>query len=144
MMPDGPYDLWRENEPSRRVRDLVGAFAQFAKLPKMLRQKEILDTVVQGVREGIWVAQLARPDRTIRTFWRTPIDETAIQDPGLEVFLPEAATLRELAPDLLVRGKLPGLWSSDKLGVQDVYGYFSGGHTVAVPREGYEENSSDP
>ena len=58
MMPGGPYDLWREGEDSRRVKDLVGAFAQFAKLPKMLRHKEILDTVVHGVREGIWVATL--------------------------------------------------------------------------------------
>ena len=144
MMSGGPYDLWRGDEPSRRVRDLVGAFAQFAKLPKMLRQKEILDTVVQGIQEGIWVARVARPDRTIRTFWRTPIDETAIQDPGLEVFLPEAATLTELAPDLLVHGKLPGLWSSDDLVVQDVYDYFSGGHTVAVQREGYEETVTIP
>ena len=144
MMPGGPYDLWREDEPSRRVKDLVGAFAQFAKLPKMLRQKEISDTVVHGVQEGIWVAQVTRPDRTIRTFWRTPIDETAIQDPGLEVFLPEAATLSELVPDLLVHKKLPGLWSSDELAVQDVYDYFSGGHTVVVQREGYEETVMIP
>ena len=139
MMPGGPYDLWLEDEPSRRVKDLVEAFAQFPKLPKMLRQKEILDTVVQGVQEGIWVAQVTRPDRTIRTFWRTPIDETAIQDAGLEVFLPETAALSELAPDLLVHKTLPGLWSSDELAVQEVYDYFSGGHTVVVPREGYEE-----
>jgi Predicted ATPase (AAA+ superfamily) len=46
MLPGGPYDLWREGETSRRVKDLVGAFAQFPKLPKMLRVKEILDTVL--------------------------------------------------------------------------------------------------
>ena len=45
MMPGGPDDLWREGENSRRVKDLVDAFAQFSKLPKMLRRKEILDTV---------------------------------------------------------------------------------------------------
>ena len=66
MMPEGPYDLWREDEQSRRVKDLVGAFAQFPKLPKMLRSKEILDTVVQGVQQGIWVAQIVRPDRTVK------------------------------------------------------------------------------
>ena len=139
MMPGGPYDLWREEEQSRRVRDLVGAFAQFAKLPKMLRQKEILDTVVQGVREGIWVTRVVRPDRTVRTFWRTAIDETALKDPGLEVLLPEAAILSELAPDLLAHQRLPGLWSSDEIAVRDVYAYFVGGHTVSLPREGYEE-----
>ena len=68
MLPEGPYDLWREGEQSRRLKDIVGAFAQFPKLPKMLRSEEILDTVVQGVQEGIWVAQVKRPDKTVRTF----------------------------------------------------------------------------
>ena len=64
MMPGGPYDLWRGDEPARRVRDLVGAFAQNAKLPKMLRHKEIQDTIVQGIEAGIWVGahDAARPD----------------------------------------------------------------------------------
>ena len=26
MLPEGPYDLWRADEPSRRVKDLVGGF----------------------------------------------------------------------------------------------------------------------
>ena len=144
MMPGGPYDLWREGEDSRRVKDLVGAFAQFPKLPKMLRQKEILDTVVQGVQQGIWVARVVRPDRTTRTFWRTAIDEPALKDSGLEVLLPEAATLSDLAPDLLEYQKLPELWSAEEISVQDVYDYFSGSHTVSVPREGYEEILSIP
>ena len=144
MMPGGPYDLWREGEDSRRVKDLVGAFAQYPKLPKMLRQKEILDTVVQGVQQGIWVARIVRPDRTARTFWRTAIDEPALKDSGLEVLLPEVATLSDLAPDLLAYQKLPGLWSAEEISVQDVYGYFAGGCTVNVPREGYEEEISIP
>ena len=139
MMPEGPYDLWREDEQSRRVKDLVGAFAQYPKLPKMLRGKEILDTVVQGVQQGIWVARLVRPDRTVRTFWHTTIDEPALKDSSLEVFLPEFATLSELASDLLTYQKLPGLWSGKEISVQDVYDYFAGGHTVSVPKEGYEE-----
>ena len=63
MMPGGPYDLWREDETERRVRDLVGAFAQNAKLPKMLRHREIQDTIVQGIESGIWVGahDAARP-----------------------------------------------------------------------------------
>ena len=139
MVPGGPYDLWREGEDSRRVKDLVGAFAQFPKLPKMLRPKEVLDTVVDGVRQGTWVARLVRPDRTVRTFWRTDVDETALQDPALEVLLPEAAELSGIAPDLLVHEKLPGLWRAEEISVQDVFDYFGGGHTVSLPREGYEE-----
>ena len=139
MLPGGPYDLWREGEPFRRVKDLVGAFAQFPKLPKMLRHGEILNTVAQGVRQGIWVARTMRPDRTTKTFWRTPVDESALKDAGLEVLLPEAAILGELAPDLLEPQKLPGLWRTEEIGMQDVYDYFAGGHTVTVPKEGYEE-----
>ena len=139
MLPEGPYDLWREGEDSRRVKDLVGAFAQFPKLPKMLRPKEVLDTVVDGVRQGTWVARLVRPDRTVRTFWRTEVDEAALQDPALEVLLPQAAELSDLAPDLLEHEKLPGLWPAEEISVQDVFDYFAGGHTVSLPREGYEE-----
>jgi hypothetical protein len=28
LLPDGPYDLWKKGETSRRVKDLAGAFAQ--------------------------------------------------------------------------------------------------------------------
>ncbi len=139
MLPGGPYDLWREGENSRRVRDLVGSFAQFAKLPKMLDQKGILDTVVQGVRGGIWVAQLMRPDRTSKTFWSTAIEEQVLSDPALEVFLPESATLSDIDPTLLAPGSLPGLWSEDEISVQDVIDYFAGGHSVTVPKEGYDD-----
>ena len=139
MMPGGPYDLWREGEDSRRVKDLVGAFAQFAKLPKMLHRKEILDTVVQGVREGIWVAQLVRPDRTIKSFWRAGIDVQALSDPALEVFLPESATLSDIDPALLGYQRLPGLSHTDGITVKSVTDYFGGSHSVTVPREGYED-----
>ena len=139
MLPEGPYDLWREGEDSRRVKDLVGSFAEFAKLPKMLRQREILDTVVQGVRDGIWVGVLVRPDRTVRTFWRTEIDEQALKDPALEVFLPESASLSDIEPALLGYQRLPGLWPTDEIRVKDVTDYFAGGHSVTVPQEGYED-----
>ena len=139
MLPGGPYDLWREGEVSRRVKDLVGAFAQFAKLPKMLSQKGILDTVVGGVGEGIWVAQLMRPDRTSRSFWRTAIEEQVLSDPALEVFLPESATLSDIDPRLLAPCVLPGLWATDEISVQDVIDYFAGGNSVAVPKEGYDD-----
>ena len=139
MLPGGPYDLWREGEQSRRARDLIGAFAQSPKLPKMLRSKGIMDTVEGGVQQGIWVAQVARPDKTTKTFWRTAIDEHALKEPGLEVLLPEAATLSELSSSLLKHQALPGLWSSDEITVQNLYDYFAGGHVVSIQKEGYEE-----
>jgi hypothetical protein len=68
LLPEGPFNLWREGETSRRVKDLVGAFAQFPHLPKMLRRKEILDTLVQGAKEGYFILRCMAPDRTARTF----------------------------------------------------------------------------
>ena len=144
MLPGGPYDLWREDEQSRRVRDLVGAFAQSPRLPKMLRTKGIMDTVVGGVQQGVWVARYARPDRTTKTFWRTAIDESALKEPGLEVLLPESATLSELSPDLLKHNELLELWSADEIVVQDLYDYFAGGHVVNIQKDGYEEPLSIP
>lgn len=144
MLPGGPYDLWRAGETSRRVKDLVGAFAQFPKLPKMLRVKEILDTVVLGVQDGIWVARVVRPDRSVKTYWRTAIDENGLKDPGLEVLLSENGTLTEIAPDLLLPGCLPGLWEKATVAVGDVLRYFAGGHAVKIQKEGYEETLTVP
>ncbi len=139
MMPDGPYDLWRGDEQARRVKDLVGAFAQFAKLPKMLRHREILDTVVQGIESGIWVGRTMRPDRTYKSYWRTRIDDSVMREPSLEVCLPESATLSDLNPALLAYGALPELWPADGISVQSVHDYFAGGRAVQVPMEGYED-----
>jgi len=139
LLPDGPYSLWKSGEKSRRVKDLVGAFAQFPHLPKMLNRRAILDTVILGCKEGRFVLRATRPDRSARTFWRQEPDEADLKDPGLELVLPEAATLSELSPNLLVPGALPGLWQGTELGVAALCAYFEGGRVVKVKREGYEE-----
>ena len=139
MMPGGPYDLWGEEDNTRRVKDLVGAFARFPKLPKMLRRRDILDTVAQGVLSGILVAQVVRPDRTTKTFWRTEIEQHVLEDPSLEVLLPDAATLSDISHTLLMYDALPGLWTADEISVKDIHDYFSGERTVTVPREGYDD-----
>jgi hypothetical protein len=139
MLPGGPYDLWHEDEPSRRVKDLAGAFAENPRLPKMLRQKEILDTIDNGVKSGIFVAALTRPDKSVKTWWRRAIDEAARGEPALELFLPEKATLTELSPNVLAPDVLPSLWTGESITVADVVAYFASGRTVMVQREGYEE-----
>src|SRR5204863_6850607 len=70
LLPEGPYDLWRSGETARRVKDLVGAFAQFPHLPKMLNRQAILDTLILGCRDGQFVMRVTRPDRSTRTIWR--------------------------------------------------------------------------
>ncbi len=144
LLPGGPYDLWREGETSRRVKDLVGAFAQFPHLPKMLSRKAILDTIVLGCASGQFVLRSIRPDRTERTLWRRQPDEADLKDPGLEVVLPEAAKLTELQSGLLLPGALPELWSGAELTVGEVYAYFAGGKTVKIRKEGYDEPVTIP
>ncbi len=144
ILPGGPYDLWRTGETSRRVREIAGAFAENPKLPKMLRRNDILDTLHRGVRDGIFVASLPRPDRSVRTWWRTPVDETAWSEPALELFLPDQATLSELDPDTLAPGVLPELWDGETVTAADIAGYFSGGRTATVQREGYTETVGIP
>jgi len=144
LLPGGPYELWKEGESSRRVKDLVGAFAQFPHLPKMLNRRAILETLLDGCIQGTFILELIRPDRSVRTFWREQPDENVMKDPGLEVILPEAAELSSLAYELLAPNKLPGLWKHTELKYQEVIDYFSGGHVEMIPKEGYEEPLTIP
>ncbi len=137
LLPGGPYDLWREGETTRRLKDLVGAFAQFSQLPKMLNRKAILDTLLDGCRNGSFVLRLTRPDHTFKTFWYEEPDESVTGDPGLEVVLSQDAQLSALPPRLLSPGVLPELWHTSELPLKDLYNYFSG-HEVKFTREGYE------
>jgi len=139
LLPGGPYDLWREGETSRRLKDLVGAFAEFYRLPKMLNRKAIMDTLVGGCRAGTFVLRLTRPDRSVKTDWREIPDEFALKDAGLEVVLPEAASLTELSPRLLIPGVLPGLWEQPEISFKQMLEYFSGSQVVSEKRDGYEE-----
>jgi hypothetical protein len=128
LLPGGPYDLWQEGQTSRRVKDLLGAFAQVPKLPKMLRRGEILATLVEGARQGFFVLRQMRPDKSFRTIWRQDISvEEVEKDPTWEVVLPEAAQLEEIAASLLAPDNLPELWPAVKqITVADAVNYFAG------------------
>jgi hypothetical protein len=144
LLPDGPYNLWRSGEASRRVKDLAGAFAQLPHLPKMLKASAILDTLVDGCEKGTFVLRLTRPDGTSRSWWMSRPDENALNDAALELVLPQSAELTDLAPALLAPQKLPGLWSGDEITVKAVCDYFSGVKTVKVDRNGYQESMQIP
>jgi hypothetical protein len=144
LLPDGPYNLWREGEAGRRVKDLSGAFAQLPHLPKMLKAQAILETLVDGCDQGLFVLRLTRPDGSFRTWWRSRPDEAAMSDPALELLLSMSAELGELPEHLLVSGGLPELWKGDEITVQAALDYFSGKTTVQVQREGYTEPIAIP
>ena len=139
LLPDGPYNLWRSGETSRRVKDLAGAFAQLPHLPKMLKTSAILDTLGEGCEQGTFVLRLTRPDGTSRSWWMSRPDENALGDPAMELVLPESGTLTEISPTLLVPGKLPELWAGDEITAQTAFDYFGGAKIVKVDRHGYQE-----
>ena len=139
------FDLWREDEDRRRVKTIIGAFAERPKLPKMLRRKDLLDTISNGCSEGLYVLSLPRPDGSARTWWRMPIDEVALNDDALEAVQNSVATLDTLDHSLLVPGKLEGLDWKNGLKVADLVAYFDG-HTLTIdhPDEGWTEEKPIP
>jgi hypothetical protein len=139
LLPDGPYNLWKGGETSRRVKDLAGAFAQLPHLPKMLKSQAIVETLVDGCVQGTFVLKLTRPDRTFRTWWRTRPDDEALHDPAMELVLPDAAELGDIEADLLAPKMLPDLWTGEEIAAQSVLDYFDGTKTVHVDKGGFKE-----
>jgi hypothetical protein len=140
LLPGGPFDLWSAGDKARFVKDLVGAFAATAKLPKMLNRAAILETLLQGCEVGEFVLRVTRADKSTRTFWKCRPDENAVQDSSLEVVLSDAASLSELDAQLLGPNKLPGLWDKEPVTLAYLAAYFSGKHFVEVDKGGYTEN----
>ena len=138
LLPEGPYDLWREGEDAHFVKDLAGAFARDPRLPKFLTPKTILDTILQGVERGLLVAKQARPDGSARTWWHTPVAEEAAAA-ELEVVLPHKAELGDLPPELLAPDALPDLWQEHKLPLANLVSYFSGSHEAKIPQDGFDD-----
>ncbi|MCE5296808.1 MAG: hypothetical protein LLG16_06880 [Euryarchaeota archaeon] len=144
LLPDGPYDIWKEGDRSRRVSDIVGMFAQFPHLPKMLRRKEVLDTIVQGELQGEFVLRLTRPDRSIRTFWKETPGEADLKEPSLELVLPQFAELTSIRSSILTKDELPGMWLKEEISLKDVKDLFDGTRTINVPRTGFEDTMLIP
>lgn len=144
LLPDGPYELWKPGDSARRCRDVVGAFSDVAKLPKMLNKRAVADTVVRGCIEGAFVLRTKRPDGTPRTWWREDPDQAALTDPALEIVLPANAELTDLSARLLAPNVLPSLWQGESVSFETISRYFSGSNVVQVARNGYSESISIP
>ena len=110
LLPGSYLDLWGPGEESKRVADLVAAFGQFPRLPRLLRPAAMYDSVRRGMQEGVLVLRLVRGDGSVRTFWRIPPDEDNLRRPDLEVQPASQATLHSLDADLLKPGQVEDLW----------------------------------
>ena len=150
LLPEGPFDLWGEGEDARLASQLSDAFARFPRLPKVLRPELVTGTVLRGVRDGLFVARLKRPDGSARTWWREDVEPVAAAADLLEIVLPDKASLTRMDHRLLSPGRLPGLWEADAgdafkpLVVDVLLKYFAGGHVATVARDGYEDYLPTP
>ena len=127
------------------MKDLVGAFAATARLPKMPDRAAILETLLQGCEAGDFVLCVTRGDKSIRTFWKCRPDEIALKDPSLEIVLSDAAAaLTEIDHRVLASKALLGLWDKQPITFADLASYFSGKHFLSVDKGGYTENQLIP
>ncbi len=107
-------------------------------LPKMLNRKAIVTRCSMDVGL-VSLSKGEAPDGSLRTWWRELPDDAALNDPALEVVLPETAELATLSSALLAYVTLLGLWTGSEITLKDVCAYLAGGHIVKIPRNGYEE-----
>ena len=128
LLPDSYYELWAPGETSKRVQDLLAAFAQFPRLPRFLSEQIFRNAVARGCEEGVLVLRIARPDGSVRTFWRArpTNDELALTE--LEMLPAVDAELTELDASLLAPMALPDLWVSAEqpITVASIRNHFNG------------------
>ena len=142
-MPDWVANKAARCERKRRVKTIVGAFAERPKLPKMLRRKDLFDTVANGWEQGLFVLSLQRPDGSTRTWWRTRIDEEALNDDALEAVQNPAAVLDAIDANLLAPWKLEGLDWKNGVKIADLFSH-SDGYVLTIdhPEEGWTEEKN--
>ena len=99
---------------------------------------------MDGCEKGAFVFRLPRPDGTFRTWWRAKPDDAALNDPALELVLPESAELADISPELLKPKNLDELWKSDTITLKELCGYFAGSKVIQVDRGGYKEPVTIP
>ena len=128
ILPGSYLALWGEGQTARRVTDLMQAFGQFPRLPRLLRPESLYDTLRRGVQEGVLVLRLPRADGSSRTWWRIPPDADTLARPELEVVPAASAQLTYVEPELFKPGVLAGLWpaANGPLPMATLADYFDG------------------
>lgn len=130
ILPGSYLELWGKEQTTRRVIDLIAAFGQFPRLPRLLSPESLYDTLARGVREGVLVMRLPRSDGSVRTWWRIPPDADTLRRKELEIQPVHLAELHQLDPDLLVPDALTALWPTltGPVTLTNLRAFFDGQH----------------
>lgn len=128
LLPSSYLALWGEGQTSRRITDMMQAFGQFPRLPRLLRTDSLLETIKRGVQSGILVLRLPRPDGSAQTWWRIPPGDDFLLRPEMELLPTGLAMLHNLEIELLKPGQLDGLWpiSGKTFHLDTLQAYFDG------------------
>lgn len=128
ILPGSYLELWGKEQTTRRVIDLIAAFGQFPRLPRLLSPESLYDTLTRGVRKGMLALRLPRSDGSVRTWWRIPPDADTLRRKELEIQPVYLAELHQLEADLLVPETLTGLWPTPAGPVKlaDLHAFFDG------------------
>ncbi len=116
LTPESDFDIWGEDETAKPVQGLYGMFASLPRLPRLLNRQVFVDTLRRGVTEGQIVLRMVRPDDSQNTYWREiSLTDEDFREKALEIVSIEHAELHDLSAELLVPGRLPGLWQDDNV-----------------------------
>jgi hypothetical protein len=130
IMPNGLYPVWPASDPQIRVSDLYHQFGRNQRLPKLLSEKTVLNTIEDAVRRGVLAVRCVRSDQSEAWFWRSGIDVADWAKSG-EAWLPGRATLNALSAGAVIPAALPGLWpkTDDGVKLSDLFTWFDGSHS---------------
>jgi hypothetical protein len=134
FLPGSYLELWSDGEKAKRAKELVTAFAQFPRLPRLLNPGVLQASLARGVREGKIVLQIPRGDGSMRMLWRVEPSAEDLSRPEAEVVPVAFAALHEIQPDLLLPDHCEGLWQADSapLRLEQIEGFFDGTHAPQV------------
>jgi len=134
ILPDSYFEIWPKDRPAMRVQDIVAAFGQFPRLPRLLRVESLYDTLKRGLAEGVLVLRLPRADGSARTWWRNAPDDDTLTRAELEVLPVARAELHDLDYKLLAPDGVSGLWAGNPptLTLAQLRVFFDGQHAPAL------------
>ena len=116
LTPDSYFDIWGEDETAKPVQGLYSMFASLPRLPRLLNRQVFVDTLQRGVTEGQIALRIVRPDGSQNTYWREiSLTDEDFREKALEIVPIEHAELHDLSAELLVPGRLLGLWQGDNV-----------------------------
>jgi len=80
-----------------------------------------------------------RPDKSSQTWWRQAPPVEVLDDPQLELVLPDKAEITSVSLSLLRPGGIDDLWKTPQITIGSTRAFFDGTHAMTVARGGYDE-----